>query len=236
MASQTPIANGTAVPVSKDSEFTSTKQATITSEPVLNGTAAATNNSAVPGATEGKNGGGYVSYSGPASHFPSPHDWARYEVLWSSNKRLLALHDTPSEIRQIKSSIESVARSAGVDVRVILCVIVQESGGNVRVPTTTSPGGIRNPGLMQSHNGAAFDPAHPGASILQMVRDGVEGTRDGDGLKACYKKHGENWYKAFRAYNSGSVNDKDLSDGLGATGKYVSDVANRLMGHVWNGM
>jgi hypothetical protein len=36
----------------------------------------------------------------------------------------------------------------------------------------------------------------------------------------------------LRAYNSGSVNEMDLSDGLGATASYVSDCANRLLGVV----
>jgi soluble lytic murein transglycosylase-like protein len=37
-------------------------------------------------------------------------------------------------------------------------------------------------------------------------------------------------YKALRAYNSGSTNVNDLSDGKGATPAYVSDMANRLCG------
>jgi hypothetical protein len=68
-----------------------------------------------------------------------------------------------------------------------------------------------------------------------MVRDGTEGTREGDGLKQCYARYG-NYYSAFRAYNSGSINAGDLNDPVGATASYVRDVANRLMGHTWNGM
>jgi hypothetical protein len=37
-------------------------------------------------------------------------------------------------------------------------------------------------------------------------------------------------YKALRSYNSGSCNVNDLSDPVGATASYVSDVANRLLG------
>lgn len=29
---------------------------------------------------------------------------------------------------------------------------------------------------------------------------------------------------------------KNLSDGMGATNDYVEKMANRLMGHIWNGM
>ena len=37
-------------------------------------------------------------------------------------------------------------------------------------------------------------------------------------------------YRALRLYNSGSLDDNNLSNGMGATDSYVSDVANRLQG------
>lgn len=188
----------------------------------------------IPGSQGGSNGGGpYVQYGGPASNFPHPSQWASYAALWTQNSRLMKYHDSDAEIALIKHAIEKVATESGVDVRVILCIIVQESGGNVRIPTTNN--GVRNPGLMQSHNGVEFNPADPAGSILQMVRDGTEGTKDGPGLKQLYKQYG-NYYSAFRGYNSGSVHEADLNDPVGATGSYVRDAANRLMGHVWNGM
>jgi len=39
-------------------------------------------------------------------------------------------------------------------------------------------------------------------------------------------------YRALRLYNSGSINEGNLSDGKGATESYVSDLANRLQGRV----
>lgn len=188
----------------------------------------------IPGSTGGTNGGGgFVEYSGPASHFPDPSQWQTYSLLWKTNSQLMKFNDSDSEIALIKSSIETVARESGVDVRVILCIIIQESGGNVRVGTTNN--GVRNPGLMQSHNGVEFSPGDPAGSILQMVRDGTTGTRDGDGLKQCFAHQG-NWYAAFREYNSGQVNKDDMNDPVGATRGYVKDAANRLMGHTWDGM
>lgn len=51
--------------------------------------------------------------------------------------------------------------------------------------------GVRNPGLMQSHNGsgscAGVNPC-PWSSILQMIRDGTAGTSSGDGLKQTMAK------------------------------------------------
>lgn len=188
----------------------------------------------IPGAQGGTNGGGnYVHYSGPASNFPPPEQWASYDALWEQNSRLMKFNSSDSEVALIKSAIEKVATSSRVDVRVILCIIVQESGGNVRVRTTNN--GVRNPGLMQSHNGVEFDPNDVAGSILQMVRDGTEGTKYGDGLKQLHAKYG-NYYEAFRGYNSGSVDQKDLNNPVGATASYVRDAANRLMGHAWDGM
>ncbi|KAL8801032.1 MAG: hypothetical protein Q9200_007067 [Gallowayella weberi] len=191
------------------------------------------NGSLVGGSGGSNGGGGYVAYSGPASNFPNPNEWASYAALWTQNSRLMRFNSSEQEVEFIHQAIETVSKSSGVDVRAILCIIVQESGGNVRIPTTNN--GVRNPGLMQSHNGVEFNPADPRGSIEQMVRDGTEGTRDGDGLKQLVARYG-NYYEAFRGYNSGSVNRGNLNDPVGATGDYVQKAANRLMGHEWPGM
>lgn len=92
----------------------------------------------------------------------------------------------------IKLAIEQVAAETGVDHRFILAVILQESGGCVRVPT--SNWGVRNPGLMQSHDGSntcnsditgvISNPCSQ-ATITGMVTDGVAGTSTGWGLADC---------------------------------------------------
>ncbi|TWU70910.1 hypothetical protein ED733_000060 [Metarhizium rileyi] len=113
-----------------------------------------------------------------------------------------------------------------------------ESNGCVRVPTTNN--GVRNPGLMQSHNGsgscAGVNPC-PAGTITQMIRDGVAGTSSGDGLRQTLARTkdvvGDNSravYAAARMYNSGSVDYNNLNNGLGSTPCYASDVANRLTG------
>lgn len=80
------------------------------------------------------------------------------------------------------------------------------------------------------------------ASILQMVRDGTQGTSQGPGYVQWISQNSEtsytgdtegNVYQAARGYNSGAINFSDLSDPQGATDSYVSDLANRLQG--WNG-
>ena len=190
---------------------------------------------ATPSSTFDLNAGSFgnpavVTYSGPASAFPPCSSWQKFSLMWPAAAALMAIHDTPEQIGYIHSAILTVSAQASIDPRSILAVIMQESHGNVHVPTTVSPppSNIRNPGIMQTHNGVEFDPNNAEASILQMVRDGVLGTSTGPGLKGCKQQTG-NIYEAFRMYNSGSVNKDNLSSGIG-TPSYVSDIANRLMG------
>lgn len=173
------------------------------------------------------------SYSGPASSFPDPSQWQKFSLMWQQNLPAMQINDTADQISFMKQAITTLAAESGIDKRVILGTIMQESSGNVHIRTTISPDGIRNPGLMQSHNGAEFSDNDPQGSILQMVSDGTEGTAFGDGLKQCFAHQG-NIYAAMREYNSGSVDVTNLSNGLGATPSYVSDIANRLMGALPN--
>lgn len=89
-------------------------------------------------------------------------------------------NDSEDEIGKIWDAIEQVAQETYVDHRFILATIMQESGGCVRVSTTNY--GVRNPGLMQDHDGDATcnsdispytvqTPCPPDV-ITQMVRDG----------------------------------------------------------------
>lgn len=89
-------------------------------------------------------------------------------------------NNSDEEMNGVYNSIEQVALETGVDHRFILAVVIQESWGCVRAPTTN--GGVRNPGLMQDHNGDATcnsdlppytvqNPC-PQDQITQMIRDG----------------------------------------------------------------
>jgi glucan 1,3-beta-glucosidase len=89
---------------------------------------------------------------------------------------------------------------------------------------------------MQAYAGSvSFDPNNQAASILQMVKDGTQGTSQGPGLVQWFNNQefvgfntNGNPYEVCRGYNSGSINFNDLSDPQGATAAYVSDIANRL--------
>jgi len=179
----------------------------------------------------------YTYYSGPASNFPDPSEWVSFDAMFEANRPIMSQScgwnnwgpDNSNHLNNyIKTYIQDVARDSLVDHRIILAIIMQESNGCLRVPTTNN--GVRNPGLMQSHNGMEFNPAAPCTTIHQMIIDGTQGTVDGDGLVQLVNTYGD-YYSAARAYNSGSIaSSGNLSDGNGATSCYVSDIANRLTG------
>lgn len=147
--------------------------------------------------------------------------------------------NSESEIQEIKQSIKDVAIRTQIDNRFILAIIMQESKGCVRVPSTRN--GVRNPGLMQSYNGAGtcnekgkVQTPCPRLMITQMINDGAAGTSSGPGLLQIIKGISGNdasvFYKASRIWNSGSIaSSGDLGDGI-AVHCFASDIANRLTG------
>jgi hypothetical protein len=213
--------------------------------------------SAAPAPTSGggddqSQGGAYIrTYKGDGSTdagWPSQNEWLSFDDLWDANMKILKsscssafsqIDNSDQELDDIKSSIEDVSSSTGVDKTFILAVMLQESNGCVRVQTTSYS--HANPGLFQSHEGTGScndgsnvqNPC-PKSQIHQMIEDGVAGTAAGDGLKQLLdaaKGDGvQKFYQAARMYNSGSL-DQSGNLGLGvATHCYSSDIANRLTG------
>ncbi|KAJ2982947.1 hypothetical protein NQ176_g1050 [Zarea fungicola] len=176
--------------------------------------------------------------------WPAQSDWASFDSMWTANLNNVIskscssfgqANNSPAESADLKSAILSVAQSSSIDPRFILAIVMQESNGCVRAPTTNY--GVTNPGLMQSHDGASScfntNPC-PQTEIQGMIQDGTNGTPSGDGLKQILAQVGGSgaaqFYKASRVYNSGSIAASGLlQDGI-ATHCYSSDIANRLLG------
>jgi hypothetical protein len=183
----------------------------------------------------------YTYYQGNASNFPAASKWVSFEDMWTANLDTFKYScgwlnrgpdNTPEIIQDIYNAIQDRANASLVDHRIILATIIQETNGCPLNPPTTSSGGTRNPGLMQSHNGHEYDAKHSRLSILLMVQDGTQGTKHGWGLVDNLNTYG-NPYKAMRGYNSGYIPESgNLSEKAGATACYVSDIANRLTGWV----
>ncbi|KAF2757071.1 hypothetical protein EJ05DRAFT_511815 [Pseudovirgaria hyperparasitica] len=193
----------------------------------------------------------YTTFGGngsPLQGWPAENEWvSSYDDMFSDNKDILSKsctqwnveNNSDEEIKALKKSISTVAGETDLDPRFIFSIVMQESNGCVRAPTTDN--GVINPGLMQSHNGkgscnganGVLNPC-PDEIITQMIRDGAAGTADGDGLKQLVEMSGgsdvSKYYKAARMYNSGSIaSSGNLGQGI-ATHCYASDIANRLLG------
>lgn len=182
--------------------------------------------------------------------WPTRSQWVSFENMFNNNKNIMfgscstwgVPNDSGPEVGAIWDSIQTVAGETGVDHRFILAVIIQESGGCVRAPTTNY--GVRNPGLMQDHDGAGtcnengnVQTPCPTGVITQMIREGTAGTNSGDGLANCINQAGTSadqaFYKAARLYNSGSIDGSTRLECGIATHCYASDIANRLTGWVY---
>ncbi|EME86323.1 uncharacterized protein MYCFIDRAFT_101380, partial [Pseudocercospora fijiensis CIRAD86] len=197
----------------------------------------------------------YAEYLGtgkPDEGWPTEDSWLSLDQLFEVNQNLMSTSckqwnvadNSAAEISDLKSSIETVAQSSGVDARFILAIMLQESNGCVRAPTTSYS--VTNPGLMQSYQGigtcnpgtaVAPQPVNPcpASDITQMIQDGTDGTGEGStSLTAALAKAGtgdvSRYYKAARIYNSGSLDSSGLLQAGVATHCYSSDVANRLLG------
>ncbi|QDS75746.1 hypothetical protein FKW77_008483 [Venturia effusa] len=191
--------------------------------------------------------------TGQSTSWPSMNQWvSSFDEMFAINTGVInggcaqfnVAANSARETLDIATAVKTVATESGVDSRFILAIMLQESNGCVRAPTTNY--GVRNPGLMQDHDGSATcneagrvrNPC-PAPSILKMIGEGVVGTPAGDGLVQTmakaqgYGTSSSKYYVSARIYNSGSLAaDGDLGGGV-ATHCYVSDVANRLTGWVY---
>lgn len=78
---------------------------------------------------------------------------------------MTAAGSTQGDVTNIGTACQSVASSQGIDPRVILALIVQESTGYVGVTTTTNVDGQGTGGLMQTSGCQGY----PGQSGLSAV-------------------------------------------------------------------
>lgn len=182
----------------------------------------------------------------PAQGWPQESEWKSFEDAWNANVATTLMsctqfgmeNNSQEESDNIKKAIQEVSGESGVKAEFILAIVMQESKGCVRAPTTNY--GFDNPGLMQSFQGKhSCNPSGAGVvpcpydQIKGMIADGA-GLNGEVGLKWGIQQAGsqdvDKYYKASRIYNSGSIAaDGNLNGGI-ATHCYATDVANRLLG------
>ncbi|KAI7784909.1 hypothetical protein LA080_008940 [Diaporthe eres] len=175
-------------------------------------------------------------YSGPWSSFPAMNKWIGFDAMFNANTpSMFAAGSTQQDVDRIRVAITSVGKTYGIDRRVLLGMIMEESHGGVGAVTTYDADGVPTGGLMQSSNCHGYDGQKnlAQADITYMIDCGTQ----------HFKTNLGNWgnqnseqtiYPAMREYNSGSVIASDLSTAPNGAGNpaYVSDVAQRLLGCV----
>ncbi len=78
---------------------------------------------------------------------------------------MLQTGDTHEDVGRIWNAVNQAAKEIGVEERVIFCIIMEESTGNVGVGTTTDHDQNPTGGLMQCEE----SPAFPGKHDLSQV-------------------------------------------------------------------
>ncbi|KAF3039805.1 hypothetical protein E8E11_001026 [Didymella keratinophila] len=190
----------------------------------------------------------YIMFGGDGSTsvgWPSRSQWLSWDKAWKANLDTIqnscqvegwGNNNSDAETQAIKDSIIAESKSSGIPKEFILAIMMQESKGCVRAPTTVWS--HANPGLMQSAQGTGScnpdgKPVSPCSSseIRQMIHDGTNGDGLETTLTQCVADAGttddSKWYKAARLYNAGRITDNNL--GIGPTPCYASDIANRLV-------
>jgi len=86
--------------------------------------------------------------------------WKSFEDIFNANKaEMLQTGDSGEDVGRIWNAVLEAAK-LGVEERVIFCIIMQESTGNVGVGTTTDNDVKATGGLMQAEESPAFTGQH----------------------------------------------------------------------------
>ncbi|PON21657.1 hypothetical protein TGAM01_v209395 [Trichoderma gamsii] len=173
------------------------------------------------------------TYGGPYQNFPPMSSWLPWTTVFGLYEQTMVNAGSSwDDVGRINVAISQAAANIGVDERVILAIILQESTGYVGVQCT----GNNDCGLMQCEGCPSFHNQNElsQSQTSSMINGGTQH------FKQNLEDWGNQWdissiYPALREYNSGSVNSGDLSQAAGGFGVpcYVSDVARRMMGQVF---
>ena len=86
--------------------------------------------------------------------------WKSFEEIFNANKpEMFQTGDSGEDVGRIWNAVLEAAK-LGVEERVIFCIIMQESTGNVGVGTTTDNDVKATGGLMQAEESPAFPGQH----------------------------------------------------------------------------
>lgn len=184
----------------------------------------------------------YQCFGGDIGNYPAESSWLSWEDLWEVNREQV-LSSNGGDIylqHYIHEAILQVSLESDIDARLVLALTMQESRGSANVPCKGS-GSILRCGILGAYEGHSFDAQRPRASVMRMMREGVQGdAKRGVGFGGYLNGRPQvagvepgSVFAAARAYNSGMASeDLDDAKSQGEPG-YSNDVANRLLG--WDG-
>lgn len=110
---------------------------------------------------------GFTQYSGSASNYPSKDTWKPWpDIFYIFQQSMVDAGSTWDDVNRIFVAINEAAKM-GVEERVILCIIIKASSGNVGVGTPDDNGHNPTGGLMQSEESKGF----PGQKNLSQVSE-----------------------------------------------------------------
>jgi hypothetical protein len=113
---------------------------------------------------------GFTTYSGPWEKYPPKSEWKSLDDIFAANKsEMLKTGDTESDVDHIRTAVDD-ASHLGVEGRVIFCIIMQESSGNVGMKTTIDKDGGKTAGLMQCHGSPGFPGQHGLTQVCILMR------------------------------------------------------------------
>ncbi|KAL8948807.1 MAG: hypothetical protein Q9222_005036 [Ikaeria aurantiellina] len=175
------------------------------------------------------------------SDFPPVSQWMSIQCLINHSRPDMvgSSNDGPNEADLAIAAVQSQASIAGIDPRIPFAVMMQESSGKVR-PIVGDYG--LSYGLFQTQiDGVPLCDNYtknecPESVITAQVQFGIfghsgTGSPVAPGIAYWLSTEGGDVGRALRGYNTGSVTDpNDLTNVVGGTASYVSDVANRLVG------
>ncbi|KAF2440413.1 hypothetical protein P171DRAFT_100427 [Karstenula rhodostoma CBS 690.94] len=180
-----------------------------------------------------------------AEDFPGQDKWLTLDQLWAINEPVIETVNGGSTYNDdLQIAIKEVASDSKVDARLILAIIMQESSGNISIHCTETTAC----GLMQHRGSAPFSAYNPKISIKNMIEDGIYGTPGVPGFLSYFNCDASapseltwvntqlingNPYAAAHVYNTGHIDDVNLSTDKGKSNYYAHDILSRLQG--WNG-
>lgn len=165
--------------------------------------------------------GGYHCYLGK---YPNPVEWLSWKDLWNTNReQVLSSNGGDTYIQHyVEEAILQTAAESDVDPRLVLVGVMQETKGKAggKCQQRARCGIIRG--------GQGFDAKRPEESILEMLREGVGGVSHRAGLAQRLKSEDSPYSAMWRFHQ-----DHDPAEGLVGEKRYMSEIANRLLG--WDG-